>query len=275
MPRSEPRLFDCFLFNDELDLLELRLEETEAVVDRWVIVECPMNWQQKAKPLFFDENKARFAKWLDRIEHCILREHPIGPYPVIEWFQRRALEMGWKMAGAEPGDLVMVSDADEIPSGSLLAALKVDLPASPVVLQQWLFYYSVDCLQRQAWNGPIIFELEDREYDVQRVRDMRNKLPVATPGGWHFSWLGPLDKIQYKLGCHTVAEDSGGLLAPPDADDVAFLTRCLNHGADLFGRKDEYAHKRFVTLDPGNLHPKGIVRWLARHPEYARRVEVA
>ena len=264
-------IYDCFLFNDEVELLELRIAETEDVVDKWVLVECPMNWQQKPKPLYFKDNRKRFAPYLDRIHHAVLHEHPVGPYPVIEHYQRRYLQNAWRYAGAKPGDVILVSDADEIPNPKALASIKLCPDPDPVVLSQFLFYYSVDCLQMQSWNGPIAFQLGEGDVDVQALRDRRNRLPVVSPGGWHFSWLGPLDKLQYKLGCHTVKEDSGGALTPPDASDEAFLSECLTYGKDLFGRTDDYATKRFVSLAPGSLHPSTIMAWLAVHPEFSRR----
>jgi len=267
-------IYDCFLFNDELELLELRIEETKNVVHKWVLVECRMNWQQKLKPLFFAENKDRFAPYLDRIHHVVLDRHPVGPYPVIEWFQRRSLKDAWEGAGAVPGDLIMISDADEIAHPKTLASLQFDPPQQPIVLSQFLFYYSVDCLQMQHWNGPIVFQLGEGECDVQAVRDMRNRLPVASPGGWHFSWLGPLDKLQYKLNCHTVEADSGGTIRPPSATDETFLNECLLYGKDLFGRTDSYAQKRFVSLAPGTMHPFTIEPWLAKYPQFARRIAV-
>ena len=36
---QDRKLFDCFVFNDELDLLPLRLEATAPLVDAFVLVE--------------------------------------------------------------------------------------------------------------------------------------------------------------------------------------------------------------------------------------------
>jgi beta-1,4-mannosyl-glycoprotein beta-1,4-N-acetylglucosaminyltransferase len=39
-----PRIFDCFTFFNELDLLEIRLHELAPVVDRFVIAESPVTF---------------------------------------------------------------------------------------------------------------------------------------------------------------------------------------------------------------------------------------
>ena len=60
------RLFDCFTFYDELDLLELRLEVTAPYVDEFVVVEAEKTFSGVVKPLHFELNKARFARWRTR-----------------------------------------------------------------------------------------------------------------------------------------------------------------------------------------------------------------
>ena len=67
-----PRLFDCFTFYDELDLLELRLAELGDIVARFVLVEAASTFQGQPKPLVFEKEKARFAPWLDKIEHVVI-----------------------------------------------------------------------------------------------------------------------------------------------------------------------------------------------------------
>ena len=164
------KLYDCFLFNDEIELLELRLKETEDVIYKWVIVECGTNFREKPKPLFFGDNKSRFGPYLDRIHHVIIDKHPVGPHPAIEHYQRRCLGQAWLDAGAVAGDLIMISDADEIASPETLKTLLTAPPSSPVVLKQYLYYYTVNCLQNQTWNGSIVFRLEPGEVDAQQIR---------------------------------------------------------------------------------------------------------
>ncbi|HEV2355822.1 MAG TPA: hypothetical protein VGR89_16350, partial [Puia sp.] len=63
-----PRLWDCFIFGDELDILECRLYEYAGTnVYRHVIVEANVDHQGHPKPFHFLENRERFAPYLDRI----------------------------------------------------------------------------------------------------------------------------------------------------------------------------------------------------------------
>ena len=65
-------IFDCFTFFNELDILEIRLNEMAPMVDRFVLVEARKTFQGADKPLYFDQNKARFTPFLDKIEHVIV-----------------------------------------------------------------------------------------------------------------------------------------------------------------------------------------------------------
>lgn len=49
--KNEPKVFDTFIFNGEIDLLEVRLEELDSVVDVFVIVEGSKTFQNQPKEL--------------------------------------------------------------------------------------------------------------------------------------------------------------------------------------------------------------------------------
>ena len=50
-------IIDAFIFNDELDLLELRLGQLDSVVDHFVFVEADRNFMGTPKPLYYQENQ--------------------------------------------------------------------------------------------------------------------------------------------------------------------------------------------------------------------------
>lgn len=51
---------------------QIRLHELHEVVDYFVITECRVTHQNASKPLYYGENKARFAKFEDKIIHVAL-----------------------------------------------------------------------------------------------------------------------------------------------------------------------------------------------------------
>ena len=130
-----PRLFDCFTFFDEFDLLEIRLREIGSLVDRFVLVEASSTFQGERKPLYFQQQRARFKAWEDKIDHVVVdfpeaiphasakKKSTWGAARSLAWdrefYQRNQIARG--LATAAPDDVVMVSDVDEIPRRSVLS----------------------------------------------------------------------------------------------------------------------------------------------------------
>ena len=53
-------IIDCFPFFNELDVLELRLNILDSVVDKFVLVEASKTQSLIDKPFYFEDNKDRF-----------------------------------------------------------------------------------------------------------------------------------------------------------------------------------------------------------------------
>ena len=134
------KIYDCFMFFNELDLLEIRFEELNPYVDYFVLVESRQTHSREPKRLYFEENKNRFKKWDDKIIHIVMDmprftlfdkllikwqlrkpnkflsnlalSHGFGRWK-MEWAQRSAIGMGLRNAKGE--DIILISDIDEIP----------------------------------------------------------------------------------------------------------------------------------------------------------------
>src|SRR5689334_8795561 len=83
-------ILSAFPFNCELDLLEYRLRTMAPMVDLFVLLESPVTFSGKPKPLFYEANKARFAGF--PIHHVIAEERPGDRIWHREAHQRRTLE---------------------------------------------------------------------------------------------------------------------------------------------------------------------------------------
>jgi beta-1,4-mannosyl-glycoprotein beta-1,4-N-acetylglucosaminyltransferase len=114
------KIYDCFLFFNELDRLEIRLEELNSVVDYFVLVEATETHQGRPKPLYFKENKDRFKKFLDKIIHVVVDFSIIDKSKrgiwTLESYQRAYIKEGLKeKCRCRPNDVIFVSDVDQIP----------------------------------------------------------------------------------------------------------------------------------------------------------------
>lgn len=60
-------IYDCFMFFDELDLLEIRMNILDPVVDFFVVTEATTTQMGQPKKMYFAENMSRFEKFKDKI----------------------------------------------------------------------------------------------------------------------------------------------------------------------------------------------------------------
>lgn len=199
------RVFDTFLFCDELDMLQCRLEELDGKVDRHVLVEARYDHQGNPKPLHYAENRDRFAAWSDQITHVIAdvptRSETPDPW-AREFAMRQAVWNGLEY-DVEPEDLVLVCDVDEIPSDKAVS-LK---PAGPVAMGMRLAMFAVDWVYPEETRIAIAGRARDlTTVPLFTLRDngVRAGLPLAGGCGWHFTWLGGPDAIRRKASqfCH-------------------------------------------------------------------------
>lgn len=114
-------IYDCFVFYNELSLLELRLKLLSPYVDKFILVEMCQTLRGEPKPYYFEENKHLFSKYADKII-CV---HPDNIPDMDdergwakEWFQRNSIIKG--LDDCKPEDIIMISDLDEIPNPDML-----------------------------------------------------------------------------------------------------------------------------------------------------------
>ncbi|MEM5582175.1 hypothetical protein WNZ15_06900 [Roseibium sp. AS2] len=130
------QLYDCFVFHNEFDLLEIRLREMGDHVDRFVLVEADRTQRGGAKPYYFAENRERFAPWADRIIDLQITFPDVLP-PALgvyknrrraDWerenYQRNCISRA--LEACVPDDLILLSDVDEIVRAEVLERVLQD-----------------------------------------------------------------------------------------------------------------------------------------------------
>ena len=208
-------LYDCFTFFNELEILTIRLHEMDPVVDRFVLVEARKTFQGAEKPLYFEQNKALFAPFLDKIEHVIVDfpseiqhfRNAKSPAWAREYFQRDQIVQGLKTA--HPADLILVSDVDEIVKAPLLQKARATLRQGQMAVFTGFSYahYLNRQVTNQIWQlGPRLCHRADFS-SAQTLRNIKlhasRSLKNTIVGAWHTrlkNWIdcgfsGPL--IEY------------------------------------------------------------------------------
>lgn len=121
------RVYDCFPFYNEIELLEYRLRLLYDVVDYFVISEMHVTHQGRAKGWNFLEHQELFAPYMDKIRYLQVTDteglafSPDNIWP-LENYQRDVLVRG--LTDAEPEDIIFCSDLDELPDPQVVRAIK-------------------------------------------------------------------------------------------------------------------------------------------------------
>ena len=247
-------IYDCFAFFNELDLLEIRLNELNNIVDKFVIVEATRTFQKKDKPLYFELNKERYKEFLPKIEHIVVDKYPNffskfrvpTPWDYDNW-QKEFILKGLK--NAAPDDVIIISDLDEIPNKKLVLE-HMHLNGFKVFEQKFYYYY-LNCLAKtssgepELWRGSVMTHKKNIT-TIKKARVIRGKegsnIHIIKNGGWHFSYLGGIDKIITKI--ESIAHSEFNLKEFKDPQRIKTI---IENGKDLFNRD---VHYDVMELDP-------------------------
>ncbi|MDO8534936.1 MAG: hypothetical protein Q7S17_09385 [Xanthobacteraceae bacterium] len=253
------RVFDCFPFFNELDILEIRLHELSPVVDKFVLAEATTTFSGAPKPLYFLKNRDRFAEFADRIVHVVVDDMPgdVRSGWVRQTHQRNALLRG--LSDARPEDLILLSDVDEITRGSAIAAAAAR-PADALEIlcfELRMYNYFVNFEMDKMWlrsgpravrrrllrnfsslrtvRGPSKEPLRNLLRGIRTWRAMGRPLRrvVVRDAGWHFTYLGGADAVRTKLLTFIDSEKVSDEML-----DSQHLAACISAGLPMNRRRD-------------------------------------
>jgi len=286
------KIFDSFIFFNELDLLEIRLNILNDVVDYFVLTESPFTVSGNEKPLYYHENKHRFSKWNDKIIHNITEQIPNDysnflvkkPYytnyneysassqdkiiniPIR--FQRAIYNrdnsiQGILKSGATDNDIILTSDADEIINPLLIKEISHWFDSDNIYLcYQKAFYYKLNILFYNTWKGTRITTLQKlREYSIDLLRqpEIIEKSFGIENGGWHWSYFGGLENIKQKINALEHQEVN-------TEENRNLLEKRISNIKDPFGR--DYLNPIVEKLD--DSYPEYI---LNNQKKYSKFIE--
>ncbi len=265
------RVFDCFTFFDEFPILSIRLKELAEVVDVFVLVEATRTHRGEAKPPYFWERQQEFAEYLPKIRAVVVDDLPAGEDPVaLERFQRNCIVRGLNDASAD--DIVLISDADEIPAAAAVRNLTSIAPGCIAALEMRLFYYALNWRMPYDWDRARAFRLAKlRTMSADDVRRAGPTLRIPD-AGWHFSYLA-LEKDRVARILKKARAFSHAELDQPAYLDERYLRYCVENGFRWCDEKPFVTWLRLVRVDES--FPRCVVENLAVWGEYIVPVSVA
>ncbi|KAK6945133.1 Glycosyl transferase, family 17 [Dillenia turbinata] len=208
--RSEPRqVFDGIIFNNEIDLLELRWRELNPYISKFVILESNATFTGIPKPLVFTSNLDRFKFAEGRIVNGVLpvpssRLKSLKDPFDLEAEHRRAMNGLLRRAGISTGDVLIMSDTDEIPSPHTIKLLQWCDGVPPVLhLELKHYMYSFEFpVDYSSWRATAHNYNSGTHYRHSRQSDF-----ILSDAGWHCSFcFRYVHEIAFKMTAYSHAD---------------------------------------------------------------------
>jgi beta-1,4-mannosyl-glycoprotein beta-1,4-N-acetylglucosaminyltransferase len=202
--RGARRIFDVFPFNDELRMLRIKLHEMAEWVDRFVLVEARQTFTGAEKPLVFQQHRAEFSAFDDKIIHVVVDAFPAHVrFPWAREFYQRDMGAAGLAGLCAEDDLVIISDADEVISGEAVKGFSGDYARLAMERARFFLNYrealAPDAQKDAAslWRASYLSSF-GLSYARNALRADK-KATRLTNAGWHFTSIADSAGIAAKL----------------------------------------------------------------------------
>ena len=280
------KVYDCFPFFNELDLLEIRLDALYDEVDYFVISECDYTFSGLSKPFYFEDNKEKFSKYMDKIIHIknydtkeftnlenkydgkvgdqyqkiinrmnYMINRPETDYGKGHWcrdYLHKELLM-LKIVDCNSDDIILFGDCDEIPNPKKIseAINLVKENDKPYVFKQKNMMYWVNNENvTEEWYGQYITKysdiIESSCMFTRHNRTDKSRFGVIEDGGWHLTFMGGENRVKEKLIAYSHQEYNNQYV-------LNSVESKMKQGKDILNRNVRFIKHNFNSLYPSNI----------------------
>lgn len=216
--------YDIFTFNNELDLLDIRLNILNEYIDYFVIVEATETFSGIPKPLYYELNKEKFSNFHHKIIHYIIKDTPVNFDDfncdqiilklanensnvtrehicwLKEFYQKESIKKA--IINLNDADICFVSDLDEIWNYNIDYTINIENTIyKPMIENCYINYLNVKTNEywspeTNPFTGPIVLiykNLKDKCLNDLRTLKKTNYSFIKN-GGWHFNAIGGIEK---------------------------------------------------------------------------------
>jgi beta-1,4-mannosyl-glycoprotein beta-1,4-N-acetylglucosaminyltransferase len=286
-------VYSATQFCNEIDLLYLRLEILDPLVDYHIITESNITHSGISKPFNYEDNMEIFKKFWPKIKYQKFSQFPKS-YEHLDpdttdnellklVYQKLNAHTHWpknhngygndaiekeivllQMGDCKPEDIIISSDLDEIPDPkSLKEVLDNFEPDKVYNFKQRMFYYYLNIEKEDNWIGPTVMTFEKFKYGSVSDFRLHRRDYLVNPGGWHWSYMGGVDKVKDKVE----AINEYQFNVPIVKDNLkANIDNCLVNGHDLFYRPCKFWK---VPINLEN-YPAYLVEHIDEYKDYIK-----
>lgn len=234
------KVYDLFMINTEIDWLEIRMGELADQVDYFVILESSVDFKDRPKQLYVQDNWSRFITFHHKMIYQVL--NVTGRSFKDPWdrehFSRNAMmdQVFPNLVGdqqANPGDVIIVSDVDEIPRADTVKALRNCQFPRRLTLRTDYYRYSFQWLLRDnQWIHPQATFYDGNNTIKPESLRMGKADAELYNAGWHCSsCLASLQDMVNKITSFSHSEFNR-----PEFIDRSKILQRVRHGRDPYNR---------------------------------------
>ena len=240
------KIFDCFTFNDENDILEIRLNELNKFVDFFVIIEFGETHSGNKKQSTI--NKKLLSNYKNKIQYFFINDFGnIKDSWEKENFQRNKINLGLRESNLN--DIIMISDVDEIPK---LNKFDFNMVNEKIyAFSQTHSMYKLNLVRKEKWIGTKLCLKKNlkspqwlrslkvhKKYNFLRLDKIFSKkyysnFEIINDGGWHFGWLKNVNEIIKKINSYAHLEHN-----TPEFNDPNYIQNCINQCVSFLDKSD-------------------------------------
>ena len=269
------KVYSATQFCNELDILDLRLNTLNPVVDYFIVTESDCYWDGTPKPFYLKDNWGRFEKFWGKLIYQMNTDLPsdyvnltpeMGRNDTEKFILQRVLAGDWwghehapygrdtfekesvyiALQNCEADDMLLLSDLDEIADPEAVKFVLDSYDHNDIYnfnLRQFYYYMNVEKDHEEL--GPTLLSFENFKKVSFCELKMRRRGPTVHHGGWHFSYQGGKDAIKHKI--ETFSEWYFNTVEVKDNIENS-MNSALTSGRDLFGRPTNFVEASILSL---------------------------
>lgn len=236
------KVIDAVLYNGEKDMLDLRIQELNSVVDEFWIIEGNCTFTGAPKNLVF-KDQIQQSNWpMQKVKYFPFLPHPsaISDDPWVNEFAQRNY-IGTLLGQCNPEDLILYSDVDEIPRSEAVAAARIDIWSNYFGFEMSTHYlkFNFQMIEPSVLaNSVCTIGFSSKHLDLHSANNLRIGIRnrsiearILENGGWHFSYMMNEDLIRNKIRSFSHQEFN----TPEFLENIS-VERILRNKDDLFKR---------------------------------------